>query len=285
MIKKVIIGILVVIVLLVVFRNAVIKVFAQKATSSITGLELKINHFDLSLTKSFVDIEGLKIFNPKDFQDRVMLDLPETYIDYNIGDFFKGKIHLEDIRINLSEFAVIKNKNGELNIDSLKVVQDEKQKDTPTKKAEKKQGEAPSIQIDYLRLRIGKVIYKDYSKGGEPTVKEFSLNIDKEYENLNNPGDLVKVIVAEALLNTTIAKLTNFDIANLSGSVSGVLDSSKDIAGEAVGKVYGMVEDKIDVTSGNIAGKAKENVEETVGFLGEKVKGFSAGLKEKLKLS
>ncbi|MBU1932972.1 MAG: hypothetical protein KKC66_03620, partial [Candidatus Omnitrophica bacterium] len=59
--------------------------------------------------------------------------------------------------------------------------------------------------------KIGKVIYKDYSGGGNPIVSEYSVNIASNYKNVNNPEDLVRIIVAKALMNTALGRLTDFN--------------------------------------------------------------------------
>ncbi|MFH1790840.1 MAG: hypothetical protein ABH885_02515, partial [Candidatus Omnitrophota bacterium] len=54
--------------------------------------------------------------------------------------------------------------------------------------------------IDRLRLKIGKVSYKDYSaRQGTPRVMEYNINLDEEYTNITNPYTLVSLIVVKAL--------------------------------------------------------------------------------------
>jgi len=109
--------------------------------------------------------------------------MPEIYVDYDLPAIFKGKVHLEEMRLNMNEFVVVKNEKGELNLDALKVVQAQKEGKKPEAKA-KEGGKIPEIQIDTLKLKVGKVVYKDYSGGGNPTVREFKVNLDEELANL-----------------------------------------------------------------------------------------------------
>ena len=110
------------------------------------------------------------------------------------------------------------------------------EKNREEKPAEKAAGKAAEIQIDSLKLRIGKVIYKDYSKGGVPDVKEFDLNLNESYSNINNPYAVVSLIVVKALMNTTIAGVTGFDLKGLSGTISGPLGSAQELVGGAMDK-------------------------------------------------
>jgi len=214
-------------------KDTIIKVSVENGVRLVTGLPLKIQSFKVGIAKTLVDIKGMKLYNPKGYPDKIMLDIPEVYVDYNLSDIIKGKIHLEEMRINLEEFIVVKNQNGELNLDSLKVAQAQKTGEGPEKKGKAR---APDIQIDSLGLKIGKVIYKDYSKGPKPSVQEFNVNLNEKYTNITNPHSLVSLIVVKALMNTTIVRLTNFDLGGLKGAVSDTLASTQKIAVEGAQK-------------------------------------------------
>ena len=130
--------------------------------------------------------------------------------------------------------------------------------------AEKQKGKAPGIQIDTLELKIGKVVYKDYSGGGEPSVKEFNIGIDEKFQNIDDPNKVVSLIVVKALMNTTVAKLTNFDLQGLQGQIGDTLASAQKVIGKA----------------GETLTKTTQQAQETVGALKKTVE----GLKESIKL-
>ena len=89
--------------------------------------------------------------------------MPEIYVDYDLPAIVKGKVHLTEVRINLKEFMVVKNEKGELNLDSLNVVQEQQPRKKRAKEPEpKEEGKEPDLQIDVLELKIGKVIYKAF---------------------------------------------------------------------------------------------------------------------------
>jgi hypothetical protein len=156
-----------------------------------------------------------------------MFDMPEIYVDYDLPAIASGKVHLPEVRIDLKEFLVVKNAKGELNLDSLKVVQAQKAPKKAGAAAEKKAaGKMPPMLIDTLSLKIGKVIYKDYSRGGEPSINEFSINIDENFKNIDDPSSVVSIIIVKALMNTTIGRLANFDVGGLQKSVSGTLGTA-----------------------------------------------------------
>lgn len=235
--KKISIILISIVALLIVFllaKNMIIKAGVRAGVKAVTGLKLDIDSMRIGVVTTLVDIKGLRLFNPDTFTDPVMVDLPAIYVDYDLFALLKKKIHLEQVKIDLKEFLVVKNKEGALNLDALKAVQAQGGKET-TKEA-RPATRSPDIQIDVLELKIGKVVYKDYSRGGEPKIHTFDINIDERYENITNPNALARLIVVKALTNTTIGRLANFDIGPLADSISGTLRSGVSLATDAAKK-------------------------------------------------
>ena len=208
-------------------KDVLIKASVENGMEIVTGLKLDIGSFKVGIVKTLVQIKNLKLYNSKGYQDKIMLDMPEVFVDYHLGDIIGGKIHLNEVRINMQEFVVIKDKDGKLNLDALKVVQAQKEGKKLSTKEKKK---IPEMQIDRLELKVGKVVYKDYSKGTKPAIQEFNVNLNEKYTNITNPYSLVSLIVVKALMNTTIARLTNFDLGGLQGTLGDTLGSAQKLA-------------------------------------------------------
>lgn len=229
--KKILIAgavILAVLVALSLGKDMVAKAAVEKGVEMVTGLRLQIGGFGLGVLRTVVDITNLKLFNPAGFQDKTMLDMPKIYVNYDLPAIIGGTVHLRELRLDMKEFVVVKNAGGQLNLDSLKAVQAQKTKARPAAG-----GKAPKVKIDILELKIGKVVYKDYTARPSPSVKEFNINLNEKYSNIDDPSKLVGLIVVKALMNTNIAALANFDITNLRGSVADTLKSATKIVGDA----------------------------------------------------
>jgi len=236
--KKILTSILIIVlavgIVLFAAKNTVARLSVEKGVEVVTGLKLKMRSLSIGLLTTNVGIKDMRLFNPAGYEDRVMLDMPEIYVDYDLPAIIKGKIHLPEARIDLKEFVVVKNKNGDLNLDSLNVVKEEKEKPAAKPAEPQKKGKAPEIQIDSLELKIGKVIYKDYSKGGAPSVQEFNIDIDERYSDIDDPNKLVSLILVKALMNTSIGRLTNFDVKGLEGNLGDTLKTAQKVTGQAV---------------------------------------------------
>ena len=250
-----------------------LKTVLEKGTEMVTGLRLTMSEFNTGLLRGIIDIRGLKLYNPEGFTDPVMIDMPEIYVTYDLPAILKGTVHLKEVRINLAEFIVVKDKDGRLNLDSLRSTTAQKQGKT----AQDKAGKPIKMQIDRLKLKIGKAIYKDYSAGGAPFIKEFNIGIDDTYTNIDNPNTLISLIVVKALRGTTIANLANFDVGSLSKSVSGSLASAKQAVAAAQATITSAVASskvavesaKATVTTASASAKgATETAKKTAESLG-----------------
>jgi len=256
--KKLFVGIVIVVLILFVLsfaKDIIAKTAVSAGVRAITGLNLSMRSINIGILKTLVGINGLKLFNPVGFPDRLMMDMPEIYVDYNLGAIFRGKIHLRELRLNLKEFVVIKNESGQLNLDSLKVVKEKKQKRVRAEAA----GIMP-FQIDVLELKVGKVIYKDYSGGTPPMVQEFNVNINERYENITDPYNLARLIVVRTLRKTIISRLANFDLGPLQDQLGKTLQEAGKIAEELGGKALGDVATKAQGAAQEAAEKAGEAI-------------------------
>lgn len=281
---------------LFVARNMAIQTAVQTGVRFMTGLKLNMHSFHLSILGSSIGMRDLALFNPRGFRDPVMVEMPEVYVDYELAPLFQGNVHLKEVRIYLKEFVVVKNEKGQLNLDSLKAVQTQKKEQAaPKTKARPAaggvKGKVPKMRIDVLKLRIEKVIYKDYSRAkNKPFVQEFNMNLNESYANITNPYGIVSLIVVKVLMNTSIARLTGFDLGSLEGSVSDVLASSRKIAADAVTdafKTLGVSEGEVR----RLMEQAPIQLKETTSLLQKQTEGIThdlsdtaESLKGKLKL-
>lgn len=230
--SRILLIIIVVIFGALIAKNIIIEKAVESGALLVTGLKLDIGSINVGVFKPVVDIKNLRLFNPSNFPDKTMVDMPQIHVKYDLPSIIGGKLHLPEVTLALKEFVVVKNAKGELNLDALKNVQSQKDSKSSSKKTS--QSKTPQIKIDVLKLSIAKVIYKDYSKGSTPDVKEFNVNLNETYTNVDNPQMLASLIVVKALMNTSIASLTNFDVKGLQGAMGGVLEGTQKMASSAV---------------------------------------------------
>ncbi len=191
-------------------KNAILQTVLTSTLSGVMHVPVKIGSLNVSLLSASMNIKNLEVRNPSGFKEKQMALAPQIAFDIEPGEIFRGRVHFREVRLDLRELMVVRDKNGRLNVDAVKPT--ERQRDE-AKKEEASQGATPKLQIDKLYLSIGRVTYKDYSAGQEPAIQTFDINIqNREYANIHNPMALVSLIMFEALTRTTLSKLADLDL-------------------------------------------------------------------------
>jgi len=276
-IGRILIGIVVLIVVFLVFKNPIIKAGISFGAEKALGLELGMKKLDINLSGTFIEIGDFHLNNVEGFEERTMMQIPEVYVDYELQPLLKGNIHLTDLRLHLSEFIITRNAKGQLNINALKEKFAADEKKEQAKKPEEKTGEAKKqggLQVDHMHLKIDKVIYKDYSVSAEdPLVQTFDVKIDEEHENITKPEAIIGIVVGKALKNSALARLTNmnpqeflqsniFDTLTMTNqmatgignkatsTVEGVVGGTTEKAGDAANEAMGALKDAVKMPFG-----------------------------------
>ena len=270
--KKILVIILVVLVVLGVTKNFLIKSIVTAAASQVVGAPVHIDSFGFGIFKQSVRIKGFTLFNPPGFPKGVLIDLPEIAVEYSLSDLLKGKLHLPLVVVNLKEMILVKNKEGKLNVDALKVSQ---QNEKPAK--ESKPAPQVGMQMDVVNLNLGKVIVKDYTKGEPPVVQAYDIGVtNKVYKNITSAEQFAALIMVEAMGPTAMRGAAIYSAATILGV--GFLPAG--VIGALIGKDSGTADFDVDFerafkAAGEVARKIGKNVTEDkkAGLIKAKVEG------------
>lgn len=197
--RWIVIGFIAVLFLLTIAKDFLIKTAIELSAPKIIGAKIEIGSFSLGLLSHKIHIKDFKLYNPPNFPDQVFIDAPEIAVEADIGELLKGRMHFPLVIFNLKQALIFKNKEGKLNIDSLKIIEEQKEanKGKPTK--------LPVFKIDTLKLNIGKVIFEDYTHAPPVVIEGYDVSIkDKTLHNVDGIPKLVAAILVEALKPTAI---------------------------------------------------------------------------------
>lgn len=193
-------------------RDLLIKTVIEITASNMLGAKTQVRSFSMSLIKQSVRIKGLEIYNPKGFGNSSLLDVKTVFADLDFASLLKGKIRLSKVELSLNKIEVIRNKNGELNVDALKVSQ-KKESEQKKKTVVKKQG----FEIDYLILNVGKLVFKDYGQGKEQISVYESIIQNKAYKNIKGAEQLVSLILIESMKPLALKSALTYGASTLAG--------------------------------------------------------------------
>lgn len=230
---KLVLAILIGIVALGFVKNILLQGALSAGISGAAHAPVSIGYTDVSVFSGKITIRNLQVRNPAGFRERLMLDIPLVSIDADPSSFLQGRARFEEVRLNLKEVVVVKNKEGKLNIDAAKPTQAEKEASKKKAAQTKKEGKPPKLMIDKLTLSIGRVVYKDYTHGGEPAVQTFEINIkDRVYTHIEDPSAIVSVIMVEALTRTTLSRLAGLDVSGFKDGALGAISGGLGLVGD-----------------------------------------------------
>ena len=220
--QKVLIIAVVVIIALGALKNIIIQAAITTVGSNVVGAKIHLQHFSLNFFSQKIHMKGLTVYNPPGFPNEPFVDIPEIRVDADVPALLSGKIHLRYAVFNLKEMVVVKNKEGKMNVDSLKVIEDQKKAAEEAKKSKKEEPKKPAaefaLQIDELKLNVERVILKDYSKGEEPVISVYDVALrDKTFKDIKSVQQLVTLIMVNALGPTAIQSAGMYAAATILG--------------------------------------------------------------------
>lgn len=239
---KILIGLAILVVILVIGKNFFIKMAVKAGAKYAVGLQLDMKKLNAKILDGRIAIEGLQLENPAGFSDPVMVNMPYLTVDLDMGKAFNNNIYFEDFKLHLKEVFIIINEDGEKNIDKLTAVKEAKEEDKKPKKQKEKK-EDSGIGINNLHLKIEKVIFKDYSRGGEPVVKEFNINLDEKHENIQSVRALSGLILVKIMTKTALGSLLNIQLDDF-------INMLEDSLGIATGAISGAGQELEDAAQG-----------------------------------
>ncbi|MBN1689205.1 MAG: hypothetical protein JW893_08900 [Candidatus Omnitrophica bacterium] len=234
--KKIIIGLVLLVAVLFVGVNLFGAMVLGHILENAIGAPVSVGRIHLGILSSRVGLYNIKINNPKGFHEKTLTDIHEISVRYDLGAFFRGKVHLKAVRLDFGDVTVEKNATSQVNLLELGAVKgittgigsgDGEAK--PGKPGEGKAGaqKGPKLQMDEVVVNIGKARYVD-SAAEPPVVKEYDLGIHNEtFKDVTNTQRLVKDISFLILRKVGLSSLTgNFDI--LMKGVGGGIQSTVD---------------------------------------------------------
>jgi hypothetical protein len=188
-----------------IIKNQIIKSVVTVVASKITGAPVHMDRFQLNILSSTIHISGFKMYNPSGFPEGILVSCPKIKVIYDRATLFKQKRHFLIVEIELKEMGLTKNKEGKLNVDSLKIVQQSKS--------------SPPIpmQIDLVTLSIGKIVYKDYTIGTEPSVQVYDVNRQKSYKGIPTVQQLALLVLAEPMKAAAIKDAQIYGVTFVAG--------------------------------------------------------------------
>ncbi len=286
--KNIFAVVLIVCVGLILVKDMIIKATVTSVASNILGAQLKIDKFSLGLLSQRVKIQNTLLYNPAGFSNEPFVNIPEIDVHYDGLAILQGKLHFPSIIFNLKEVVLIKNQKGELNVNALKIVAEQKKGKEEAKDAAKSQEpqtkKSIDLQIDEITLNVERVVSKDYTQGDPPLITVLETPIrNKTFPNITSPEQLTVLILTQALGPSLLegtkiyAAAAILGVGFLPAGVAGVLlgndDATQDFT-EDINKVYSAMLSVIQQQNGKLKSENKDR-----GIIKAQISGYDVAIK------
>ena len=179
----------VLVVILLLARNAILRVYLEHQIRAQTGLDAEIGSFSLGLAEPTVTIRNFRLYNPPAFAGTPFLEIREIHAEYDPAALARHELHVTLMRFNLGELDIVKNQAGQTNIFSLGLA-------TPLKKTGGKAGGTFTKQtgleftgIDVLNVSIGTAKYIDLNNQRNNRTQIIGIQ-NCVLKNVKSPADL-----------------------------------------------------------------------------------------------
>jgi uncharacterized protein involved in outer membrane biogenesis len=200
----------VLIVLLLVFKNTILRLVAEHQIRAQTGMDVKIGKFSSGLFSPVVTIENLRLYNTPQFGGTEFLTIPELHIEVDSDALVAGKLRITLARLNLSELDVVKNADGQTNIVTMLAKMPKGSLAPHGIRIGRKKFDFDGI--DTLNLSLGRMRYIDLKH--PENNRDVLINLDNQvFNNIKNEGSVDGILITLWLRSGGASLIRPQDIA------------------------------------------------------------------------
>lgn len=249
MIKKIFIGIIVVILLVAVIASqyigSVVEAAVEKYAPEVLGVEVNVDDVDISFFSGKTSFKGLVVHNPQGFKSDYVLNLTDFYATMDLGSVFSDVIVIHEMHIIKPDiiYEVLGNDNNvkALNRSIKSGGRKEKQASAPEEKKAEKKSEPKKVIIENLYIKAATIT---------PAISGLSTTVALPDIHLKDVGKKSKgVTFSEAVKQVFAAVMGKFNAVDVSKLVGDLGGMTKELEKEAEG-VLGEVEGATDKVKG-----------------------------------
>jgi uncharacterized protein involved in outer membrane biogenesis len=179
------------VVLLLVFKDTILRMVAEHQIRAETGMDVKIGHLSSGLFSPIVTIENLKLYNTPEFGGTEFLIIPELHIELDADALAAQKIKVKLMRFNLAELDVVKNQAGQTNIVTMLGKMPKGRLAPHGIHIGGKKFEFESIEV--LNLSLGRMRFIDLKDRNKD--RDVAINEDNQvFNNVKTEGDVYSIL-------------------------------------------------------------------------------------------
>jgi len=204
-------------------RDVFLKGLAQKRIEQRTGFRVEIGSLKTGLRVPSLRLRDLRVYNGPDFGGSLLLEIPECYIELDSYQM-EEKFHLRELRLNLTQLNVIRDKSGRFNLERLPHPFQAEASPAATPGTQRPAAPARFAGIDRVRLTIGKINFTDWQKPSRSRVIEVGIK-DEWITSIRTEEDL-QAWIGSRLFRLIVQELSKTDGKGRGGRLEIRMDPS-----------------------------------------------------------
>ncbi len=217
-------------------KDLLIKFLVPPLATFILGAPVHLGWFSWNVFTSRVAIYDLKVHNPEGFPQGAFVDLEKAVIGYDVPALLGGTLHVPLTDISIKKVVLVKNKAGQMNVQSLKVTRQE-EGGAPASEKSAKPSKAMPMRLDEIRVNMGAIVMLDYTTSDTPKEKAIDIGLkNRVYHNITSAHQLVGAVLLDMTGVSKVAGLAKATVLEVAGGVKQVsgtaLNTGKKIFGE-----------------------------------------------------
>ena len=198
-------------VLLLVFKDTLLRMVAEHQIRAETGMEVKIGRFSSGLFSPVVTIENFRLYNTPQFGGGEFLVIPELHVELDAEAMAAQKLRVKLVRFNLAELDIVKNAAGETNIVTMFAKMPKGKLAPHGVHVGGKKFEFESV--DVLNLSLGRLRFIDLQN--HTNDHEIAINLDNQvFNNIKTEGDVYSIAILLWLRGGGASLIQPSDFAN-----------------------------------------------------------------------
>ncbi|MCM8812571.1 MAG: hypothetical protein NC924_01380 [Candidatus Omnitrophica bacterium] len=252
---RMVMALLIAVAVLIIARNFIVKTALVEAIRRYSGLDAHIGTVDIGLWSTSLKVQGLVLFNPPGFSEKIMLDVPELFVDFELPRYLEKKeLYLQEFRLNLHEIVVARSRDGRLNWAVLQKVAPQAARASAPAAA---QPAAPAaaenqLRVERIVVRIGSVVDVRESSADKPKRTVYAVNSEYRDRDVRDIRKMIERIAGDVEKKLFVSYVSAMTV-------------------EAVAAQTGMA---LEQATEAVAGTAEKMIKGTIGF-GRKIVGVT----------
>lgn len=171
------------------FKDSILRTVTEYNVRRETGMETKIGDFQLGLTSTSLLMKDFQIINPKEFGGSPFFQVPEVYVELDPEKAAQGLLHFKELRFNLAEVNIVKNKDGKLNLDYIQEALEKSEVFRKRKKKSPKEEDFKFEAIDRMFLTVRSIKYTDLQEPANSYKTDLGIQ-NEEVKNIKSEEEL-----------------------------------------------------------------------------------------------